>query len=113
MINAEDQIDAGDIWQQKTILFEGHELYDEINARIFDAETELMSWATENIDQRKPSPQEGEGSYYRKRTPANSQIDPEKSIVSQFDLLRVADPVRYPAFFELRGHQYRILIEKV
>jgi methionyl-tRNA formyltransferase len=113
MINAEDQLDAGDIWQQRRMFFEGHELYDEINARVFDAEIELMSWAIENIDNRKPSPQEGEGSYYRKRTPADSRIDPEKSIESQFNLLRVADPIRYPAFFELHGHKYKIAIEKI
>jgi methionyl-tRNA formyltransferase len=28
-----------------------------------------------------------------------------------FDLLRVADPERYPAFFEHRGRTYRIRID--
>ena len=113
MINAEDQLDAGNIWQQKSVLFEGHELYDEINARIFEAEIELMSWALENIDQNKPWSQKGEGSYYRKRLPRDSQIDPEKTIAAQFNLLRVADSSRYPAFFEHRGRKYKILIEKI
>lgn len=113
MINAEDQLDTGEIWQQRPILFEDHELYDEINARIFDVEIELMSWTLENIDQSKPWPQKGKGSCYRKRSPADSQIDPEKPIASQFNLLRVADPTRYPAFFELRGRKYKIIIEKI
>ena len=34
-----------------------------------------------------------------KRTPADSEIDPGKSILEQFNLLRIVDSERYPAFF--------------
>ena len=88
-------------------------LYDEINARLFAVEIELMSWALEHCDRAQPRPQAGEPSYYRRRVPADSRIDPERPLVESFDLLRVADPERYPAFFEHRGQKYRIRIEKV
>ena len=44
--------------------------------------------------------------YGPKRTPADSQLDPSKSIEEQFDLLRVADSGRYPCFFYLRGRRF-------
>jgi len=56
-------------------------------------------------DERPPS-------YYRRRTPDDSRLDPSRSIAEQFDLLRVADPQRFPAFFDLRGHRYVVRIEK-
>lgn len=113
MLNAEDVLDSGDIWQQRMISFDGTELYDEINAKLFAAETELMTWAIDHCDTHTPWAQEGEPSFYRKRTPADSRIDPLRPLVESFDVLRVADPDRYPAFFEHRGQLYRIRIEKI
>lgn len=112
MLNAEDEVDTGDIWRQLTIRFDGTELYDEINSRIFDAEIALMDWALENIDSAAPRPQSGEPSYYKRRKPDDSRVDPNSSLAEIFDLLRVADPDRYPAFFEFRGAEYEIRIRK-
>ena len=54
--------------------------------------------------------QEGEPSYYARRRPADSRLDPDKTLREQFNLLRVADPDRYPAFFELAGRRYEVRI---
>jgi len=48
----------------------------------------------------------------RKRVPDDSRIDPNESIAKQFNLLRLADAKRYPAFFEYLGVKYVIKIEK-
>ena len=58
-------------------------------------------------------PQTGEASYYRRRRPVDSQLDPERTLAEQFDLLRVVDNDRYPAFFEWRGRRYGLLIQPV
>lgn len=113
LLDARDPVDSGDIWQQRRIPLQGGELYDEINAALFDAELELMSWAIDHCDGARPRPQSGEPSFYRRRTPEDSRIDPQRPIAEQFDLLRVADPQRYPAFFEYRGRRYKILIERM
>jgi len=113
MLNAEDALDSGDIWEQHEMSFDGTELYDEINAKLFAAEMEMMTWAIDNCDTSTPRPQKGEPTFYRKRTPADSLIDPLRPLAESFDLLRVADPDRYPAFFEHRGQKYRIRIEKI
>ena len=113
LLNAEDLVDSGDIWKQIEVQFGDDELFDEINGRLFDAETELMRWAIENCDRCTPRPQVGTPSYYRRREPADSQIDPRQSIAEQFNLLRIADPERYPAFFELHDQRYMITIKKL
>ncbi len=95
------------------IVLEGHELHDEIHARLFDAELRLMTWAVANCRTAQPRAQSGAPTLYRRRTPADSKIDPAQSIASAFNLLRIADPDRYPAFFEIAGHRYKIRIEKM
>lgn len=113
LLEAGDQVDSGDIWAQEWMEFEGHELYEEINAKLFATELRLMERAVEQFETIRPQPQgSGPATYYRKRTPADSQLDPEKSLAEQFDLLRVSDPQRYPAYFDYRGHRYVLHIEK-
>ena len=58
----------------------------------------------EVVDAAKP--QYGEASHYPRRRPADSRLDPELSLAEQFNLLRVVDNERYPAFFQWRGRSY-------
>ncbi|MGV2989264.1 formyltransferase family protein [Vibrio sp. E150_011] len=114
LLNAEDEVDTGDIWQKKTIPLNGLELFDEINHKLFEAELELLDWACENIFNATSKKQsEVRGSYYRKRTPADSQLDINSSIQSQFNMLRVSDPDRYPAFITVHGQKYKLVLEKL
>jgi methionyl-tRNA formyltransferase len=114
MIEAADAPDAGPLLAQRRVALEGHELYDEINARLFAAELELMDLAVENFERLQATPQDVSraASSYRRRTPEDSRLDPQHSIAEQFDLLRVCDAERYPAFVELRGWRYEIRLRK-
>lgn len=113
LLDAVDPVDSGAIWQQRSFALQGHELYDEINAKLFDAEFELLDWALAHCAHSQPQAQQGEPSYYPSRCREDSRINPEQSIAEQFDLLRVADTERYPAFFELHGYRYEIVLKKV
>jgi methionyl-tRNA formyltransferase len=113
LLEAKDGVDTGDIWKKTSIHLEGSELYDEINQLLFNAELELISWACENFKETTPINQSLEGvSYHRKRTPNDSELDISKSIREQFNLLRVCDPERFPAFFVIDGNKYTIRIER-
>jgi methionyl-tRNA formyltransferase len=113
LMEAGDTVDSGAIWKQAELCFAGHELYDEINRALYNVVIGLMDFAIEAIDDISPVPQRAaEPTYYRKRTPEDSRVDPGRSIAGQFDLLRVADPDRYPAFFDFRGHRYEIRLIK-
>ena len=52
----------------------------------------------------------GKATFYRRRTPVDSELDPRESLAKQFNLLRMCDNARYPAFFTLKGRMYRLKI---
>jgi len=113
LLEAEDAVDSGRIWAKRTFLLTGTELAAEINLKLFDAEFELLDFAVDNFLSVKPTQQdEGGASYYPKRCPEDSRLDPEKTIAEQFDSLRVADQERYPAVFTYRGCCYTVKLEK-
>ena len=114
LLEAANKVDSGAIWKKMRITVSKDALWDEINHAIFVAELSLMDFAIENCEAIKPTPQSAEikPTYYPKRTPADSKIDPAKSIEEQFDLIRICDPDRFPAYFELHSHNYIIRLEK-
>lgn len=115
LLEAENQVDTGRIWRKRKIPIEKTALWYEANHLLFEAELELMTEAIEQLNQIDPQPQSDIAvpSYYRCRDPQDSQINPEKSISEQFDLLRMCDPDRYPAWFEVHGQKYKITLEKL
>jgi methionyl-tRNA formyltransferase len=113
LLEAADPVDTGAVWSKRSLHFNGTELFDEINAALFGAELELMNFAVSNLGQVQPVSQSETGtSWYPRRRPEDSRIDPNRSLAEQFDLLRIADPMRYPAFFDYRGERYEIAIRK-
>lgn len=113
LLEASDPVDTGAIWLRREILLAGHELLSEIHALLFDAEIALIEAAIVNYADIEPRAQLGEhGQYFRRRTPEDSRLDPNQTIAQQFNLLRVTDPKRFPAFFDYRGHRYLIKLEK-
>lgn len=111
LLEAAEALDAGRIWHQIEVAVPADAVCHEINALLFDAEVALMDWALEHAASVQPREQHGTPRYYRKRSPADSRIDPAQPLAEVFDLLRVADPERYPAFFEYRGRRYRLRLE--
>ena len=95
------------------IELEGHELFDEINNKLFKAEIELMTEAINTANLIAPKNQvELASNYYSRRKPEDSRLNIHKSLIDQFNLLRVCDKDRYPAFFEHLGYKYIVRIEK-
>ncbi len=114
LLEAEDELDTGAIWAQREISLLGTELFDEINDLLFSTEISLINDAVIGLGQIKPRKQDLVApSYYRRRGPGDSRIDPNLPLSEQFDILRVADPQRFPAFFEWRGCRYEIQIKKM
>lgn len=115
LLEAEDKVDSGRIWLKRSIPVEKTSLWYEVNESLFQAEIELMDEAVENFHRIEPYRQSEEiaPTYYERRTRVDSEIDPYRSIADQFDLMRICDPVRYPAWFEYLGQKYKIVLEKI
>lgn len=114
LFEADTKVDNGNIWKKIVVEIKNHYLYEEIIKVIFDAEIELMSFALLNFDKiiTTRQPEKNNSVYYRRRTPEDSKIDPNKTIEAQFDHMRSCDPIRSPIFFELRGVKYKLKLEK-
>lgn len=113
LLEAEEPVDTGDVWAKRVIRFDGTELFDEINAKLFENEIALIEWAITNYETIRPEKQLGSSTYWPRRTPADSEIDGNLPLSEQFDTLRVADPDRYPATVELRGKRFKIRLERI
>lgn len=113
LFEAAAAVDSGPIHLQTTIELTGCELVEEWRGLQAQATLNLCrNWIRGYPDvARGAHAQSGAPSYYRRRGPADSRLDPECSIASQFDLLRVVDNTRYPAHFEYRGRMYKLLVE--
>jgi methionyl-tRNA formyltransferase len=115
LLEAEDKVDTGRIWKKVHIPLDGTELFDEINKKLFLAEISLLEYALDNWQFITPSEQNLDETpfYYPKRTPADSELDPDRSLRDQFNLLRVCDNERFPAFVTLSGQKYSVTLKKI
>jgi UDP-2,4-diacetamido-2,4,6-trideoxy-beta-L-altropyranose hydrolase len=114
MIEAEKNVDSGVIYAQEWIDFQGHELVEELRVAQAQATIRLCKKFVREYPEIVDSAREqrGEESFYPKRKPEDSRLDPDQSIREQFNLLRVVDNERYPAFFDMHGQRYILKIEK-
>jgi methionyl-tRNA formyltransferase len=115
LLEAGQRVDTGDIWAQEVIRIPATALHDEINEILFQVELKLLDYAVANAEVVEPRRQDPntKPTYFERRTPAHSEIDAFRSIAEQFDLIRVCDPKRYPAFFYYKGEKFMITVEKV
>ncbi|MCK6595096.1 MAG: hypothetical protein L6Q33_07850 [Bacteriovoracaceae bacterium] len=112
LLRAVEKVDSGEIYLQEEMNFFGHELNEELKHIQGLYTLKLCLNFAVNLEKITPSKQAGEESFFPKRIPKDSQLDPHKSIIEQFNLLRVCDNERYPAFFEHEGTTYIIKIFK-
>lgn len=112
LIDAVDEVDSGAIVIHDRIRFCGHELIEEMRKHLGNKTIEICEAFLAAPFPADGKAQHGEPSYYPRRRPHDSRLDPFSTIEAQFDLLRVVDNERYPAFFEYRGHRYRLRIDK-
>jgi len=115
LLEAEDKVDSGRIWKKIKFQVPKHALWNEINKQLFEKEIELIDLVVNQFEKILPESQDLSvtATYYPRRTPLDSKIDPLQSIASQFDKIRVCDPQRFPAFFEIQGKKYKVILEKI
>lgn len=112
LLDAAPAVDSGDIYFHEPVMFEGHELVDELREIQASKTIELCLKLLQSKKFPSGKKQNGKPSYYRRRVPSDSRIDINKSIGEQWNLLRVADNQRYPVFFKHKGQTYTLEIKK-
>ena len=114
LFEAAPRVDSGKIYLQKDLHFTGTELVDDLREIQGSATVELCMEFVSGYDTivKNAHEQNGLESFYPRRTPKDSEMDEKKSIAEQFNLLRVVDNEKYPAFFIHGGCTYILKIYK-
>jgi len=112
LIEAADQVDSGKIYAREIIQLNGHELVDELREAQAEATMNLCTAFVEHFPHsvNNEKKQTGDETFYSRRRPEDSRLDPKKSILEQFNLLRTVDNDRYPAFFDFKSRRYYLKI---
>ncbi len=115
LFEAADAVDAGAIYGQTAIQLRGDELVDDLRrqqaAATFSLCADFVAGYPGVLQQARE--QQGTSSYFPRRTPVDSRIDLDLPLRDQFNLLRVCDNTRYPAWFEHAGARYTLGINRV
>ena len=116
LIEASKKIDQGKIYYKKKVNVENSLLFKEIKILQLKKNLELIIRFLKYLKIHKKSPksfkQKSSASYYHIRKPEDSQLNINKSIKSQFNLLRICDNEKYPAFFKYKNHKFILKIFK-
>jgi methionyl-tRNA formyltransferase len=112
LIEMSNQIDEGNIILSDKIILNNYDLINDIRRKQWNLTKKLCKKYLFEKYQSKNKVQFGKPTYYKKRNKDDSELDISKSIKSQFNLLRVVDNLKYPAFFKIHGKKYIIKIFK-
>lgn len=112
LFKAEQEVDSGDIYLQKSVSFSGYELLDEIREIQAKATLELIDTFLKKYPDVTGVRQVGDGSFYPRRSGKDDRLDIDQTIREQFNHFRIANNDEYPLWFELDGHRYYVKISR-
>ena len=112
LIKAAKEVDTGSIYFQNSFVLNGAELSDEIRNIQGLQILKIIKKFLIKYPKVKSKKQIGKGNFNKRRYPKDSQLDVNKTIKKQFNLLRINNNKLYPSFFYFKGHKYIIKIFK-
>ena len=112
MIKASLKVDSGEIIQRGFMKLNGSEIYDEIREKSANIIIKMIIKFLKNFPKYKLEKQKGYGRFYRKRKPDDQKLNLNKSIKENFNILRIANNEKWPAFFTYKKKKYIIKIYK-
>ena len=112
LIEADKNFDGGLIYLRDWIELNGDELVDELREKQAYKTFFLIDKFLKERSSIKGERQLGKETFYERRNPSHSELNIDKSILENFNLLRVADNERYPAYFVYKSQKYIIKVFK-
>jgi len=111
MFEATKGVDDGPIYMQQDLLLNGLELNKELRIKQAEVQIKMCKTFVDNYSiYSDPRGQIGDESFYPKRNASDSELDIDKTIKEQFNMLRIVDNEEYPAFFYLDGKKFILKI---
>lgn len=113
MFEASDGVDNGNIYMKEKLHLTGYELNEELRYKQANFIIKMCLNFYSQYDTYKIAiKQSGNESFYKKRTAKDSELNINKTIDEQFNLLRIVDNKNYPAFFYKNNKKYILKIEE-
>ena len=112
LFEANEYVDDGLIYLVKTVDLEGTELNSDLRNIQAKVTFELINVYIKNYPNIEGKKQIGKPTFYKRRTKDDLELNIDKTLNSQFNILRVSDNKNYPAFFYFKGQKYVLKIEK-
>ena len=112
LFKVNQKIDTGDIYEHDYFFIKKSDLDNEIRFKQALATIKIIENFLRKYPRVKSSKQKGKASYFKKRNPKDHKLDVNKSLKANFNLLRISNNEKYPAYFNLHGKKYIIKIFK-
>lgn len=110
IIEATFKVDSGDILLRDEFHLTGYELYDQIRAKQAEATIKIIEKFLAVYPNFSRERQIGTETFYPRRTKNDGQLDINKTIKEQFNLLRLGNNEEWPSFFIYEGKKYILKI---
>ena len=112
-INSSSKIpDSGNILLKSKIKLRGDELIDEIRNLTVNLYKKMINKFFGFKIDFKGKKQNGQATYFKRRRLKDSKIKVNQNIKKIFNLLRVVDNTKYPAFFSYKNNKYFLRVSK-
>ena len=110
IVEAINKVDSGNIYLQRSFNLKGTELYENIRKIQKIEIIKIIESFLIKYPKIKNKKQTGKENYNKRRNINNSQLNIKKSIHDQFQLLRICDNEKCPAFFIYKKKKYILKI---
>lgn len=112
LIEAKKKVDSGNIFFSGNFKLNGTELMEDIRKKSVFYDVEMIKNFLKKYPRVSAKKQKGIPTYNKKRKIGDNKIDINRSLKSQFNLLRVAHNDLYPSFFYIKNQKYILKIFK-
>ena len=116
LFEADTKLDNGNIYYKKKVIIEKNLIFSEIKKiQINESMKLIMNFLRHlkknNIPPKSKAPA-GKPTYFKMRSQKNSELNVNRTIKNQFNLMRINDNKNYPSFFYYLGSKYIIKLYK-
>ena len=112
LLKVSEKVDSGPIAFKDKFVLNGTELSDEIRAKQAFYTIKIIKKFLKKYPKVKYKNQSGKETFNKRRKSEDSELNIDRSIKSQFNLLRISNNDLYPCFFRYRGNKYILKINK-
>ena len=108
--NEREEEDEGDIFEQTLLKLNGSELFPELRQKQAEATLRLMNKFLFSFPKITRKKQRTGGTFNRRLQDSDHELDVNKSINENFNILRIGDNEKWPTYFWRDGRKYILKI---